>query len=115
MTKDSLGIFLDDELRKVLQENPDLPIICLTYLDQFSGEYDSEFATSVYAEVGEVLQCHQEFDELRIFTERDDFEEAVYDSFPDAGFKSDIEEEVKKILEQYEPYWTKCIIITVGN
>ncbi len=115
MTENPLQIFLDDNLRKVLQENPDLPVICLTYLDQFTGEYDSEFATCVHAEIGEVLNCNQEFNELRIFTDRDDFEDAVYDSFPDAGFNENIEKEVKDILSQYEPYWTKCIIITVGN
>ena len=114
--KRPLGIFTGEGLRKLLMEHPELPIVFQAYVADFSGDYDYEYATSVTARIGEVLDCYQDFEEeCTIFSERDNFEEVVreYLRFDFSG--DELEDKIAATLAEYEPYWKKCIIVTVGN
>lgn len=105
-----------EQLRKLLLEYPDLPVIVFARDTGSDGNYDEMCCTNVSAEVGEFLDCQQEIRD-ECFTSRDHFRDEVYD-FVD--FNSDLEEDeleeaVEEVLEEYEPYWKSCIILTVGN
>ena len=125
------GIVMNNaEIRKLILENPDLPIVFQANDDANNGDYTYMFCTYVYAQIGEVLDCEQEIDEGVIFTDRESFEDAVYDKVMDEAedinysvyekiapelSEKDIEDEAKRVMSEYEPYWKKCIMITVGN
>ena len=125
------GVVMNNaEIRKLILENPDLPIVFRANDDANNGDYTYMFCTYVYAQIGEVLDCEQDIDEEIIFTDRESFEDAVYDKVMDEAedihysvyekiaselSELDIEDEVKRVMSEYEPYWKKCILITVGN
>lgn len=122
-TKAPLEIFTGDNIRQMLLDNPDLPIAFLAEVENFSGEYDREFASSAHAEIGELLDCYQTVDECLIFTDRDEFKERLedqiwYDAPADLSKEETnkwVETELKEQLAEYDKYWKKCILITVGN
>ena len=105
-----------DTLRKLIADNPGLPL-CFVATDTACGyDYSSTFCDDVDAVIGEVLNCRQEINDEICYTDRDDFEEAVYDSLCDSDeSEASIDAEAKRIIAEYEPYWTKCIIVTVSN
>lgn len=106
-----------DELKKLILENPDLPLVVLCDTDVCCGEdYASYFAPGVDFSIGEILDCDQEVNDERIFTDRDEFEEEVFNMLDCSGdydnsSKEQLEARVKEILAEYEPYWKKCIVI----
>lgn len=122
-TKAPLEIFTGDNIRQMLLDNSDLPIAFLAEVETFSGEYVTEFASSAQTEIGELLDCHQTVDECRVFTDRDEFKELLEDQIwfdaPADLSKEEtnkwVEDELKKQLAEYEKYWKKCILITIGN
>ena len=123
ITKAPLEIFTGDNIRQMLLDNPDLPIAFLAEIENFSGEYHTEFASYAYADIGELLDCYQNVDECRIFTDRDDFEDQLrdqiwYDAPADLSKEETdkwVEAELTKQLAEYDKYWKKCILITVSN
>lgn len=108
-----------DKLKQLIMENPDLPLVILAGEDANDGDYSYVFCTSVSAEIGEILDCNQEINDEICYTDRDRFEEDIMDSLytdendskPDEWF----EKETDRIAAEYEPYWTRCIILTVDN
>lgn len=119
--KHPLGIFTGENIRKTLLENPDLPLVFAVDVDGFSGEYSSEYASIATAEIGEILDIQNVLGENddRVFMDRDYLEEELGDRIAwdmEEGTPQDvIEAELQKQLAEYEPYWKKCIIVTVGN
>lgn len=122
-TKAPLEIFTGDNIRQMLLENSDLPIAFLAEVESFSGEYVTEFASSAQAEIGELLDCYQEIDECRVFTDRQEFQEQLeekiwFDAPTDLSKEEEakwVENELKEQLAEYDKYWKKCILITIGN
>ena len=109
-----------DDLKKLIAENPDLPIVFEANDEANFGDYEVTICTSVHARIGEILDCQQDIDDSCIFTDRDGFEDCVleyvydtspYDDRPDDWYI----QEAKKIMKRYDPYWKKCILVTVGN
>lgn len=101
-----------DELRKMILENPDLPLLI-----DVDEEVKGCVATSVSVRIGEVLDCDQKIDEECTFTDRIYFEERVGDYYYDEWCDMSDAESDKYIAEkvaEYEPYWKKCIIVYVG-
>ena len=74
-----------EKLRKLLLEHPDLPLLVFANEDANSGDYSLMSCYSVFAEIGEFLDCRQEIEDEIVFTDRHDFEEAVSDSLYDCG------------------------------
>lgn len=115
-----LGIVQDTiELRKLIAENPDLPIMVMAGEYAWSGNYGYECCTIVNCEITKVLDCETPFSEY-IFTDEDYFEEKLTDYWsvqPEA--KGLTEEEFDKLIEKeiakYEPYWKKVIAIHADN
>lgn len=105
-----------DDLKKLILEHSDLPLLVFASEDANSGDYPYMSCGSVYAEIGEFLDCMQDVNDEYCFTDREDFEEKIVDALYDFnGSEEELEAEVKRRAAEYEPYWKPCIIVNVGN
>ena len=107
-----------DELRKLILENPDLPIVVLAGEEANNGFYGWMFCGSISFHIDEILDCdYYDYDDA-VFTDRgrlEEFiEESLYDEYcgkPDEEYEAAI----KRELDKYEPYWKKVIAIYATN
>ena len=106
-----------DELKKLIAEHPDYLIVVMVanevVADDFYGWW---YAPSLSFSIGEILDCEQEVNDEKVYTDRDDFEEDLADILGDSGdYDETTDEEFDKIvqeeLKKYEPYWKKVIQI----
>ncbi len=106
-----------DELRQLIIDNPDLPLLVFAGEDCNNGDYCFMSCGSVSASVGEFLDCQQTVDDERCFTDRDEFQEKLEDNLCDSfdGSEQEFEAYIEDILMEYEPYWKPCIILYVNN
>ena len=106
-----------EKLRDLILQHPELPIMISVGEEANNGDYSYTVCTDVCVENGEYLDCEGP-DDLMIYTDRtnleDDVGEAVYIDMPDAEDEK-LEAEVKRRMEEYEPYWKGCIIIWANN
>lgn len=107
-----------DELRKLILENPELPIVVLAGEDASIDYWGWTYCSSISFGIDEILDCdYYDYDDV-VFTDRERFEEKVSDDLYD-DYRDKSEEEydaaVKRELEKYEPYWTKVIAIYATN
>lgn len=111
-----------DELKKLIEEHPDYPIIVLVDPEVVADDgYSYWYAPSLSFSVGEILDCDQDINDERTFIDRDDFREEVsyrvfecddefdikYSNIPDEEFEKLVDEFVAK----YDEYWKPVIII----
>lgn len=101
-----------DELRKLLLEHPDLPLLVFAGEDAVCGEWSWTSCSSVRAELGEFLDCQQSAYPEKVFADRQEFEEELEEHLFDGDLS---DEEFKRELAAYEPYWKPCIILYVDN
>lgn len=99
---------------KLIEQHPELPL-----LFQTTEETGGYVCSSISARIGEVLDCGQQINDEIIYTDRDEFMEdliqVVYDTSPyDDRPDSYYAQLAGKLAEEYEPYWRKCIIITLA-
>lgn len=117
-----LGIVHDvSELRKLILDNPELPICVMVGQDAASEDYGFTYCTDVRCHVGEILDYELPFGNGIIYTDRVDFREALeeyicdYDdalaALPDDEFKVRADAEDAK----YEQYWKPAIIVIADN
>lgn len=106
-----------DELRKLLLEHPNLPLIVFANNEANLGDYRLMSCGYIHAEIGEFLDCCQTVNDERCYTDRDEFEEDIYDSiyYDFNGSDEDLKRGVKRKMMEYNPYWKPCIILCVGN
>ena len=109
-----------DGLKKLIAENPDLPLVVLAGDEVNTGDYSYVFCTRVSAEIGEILDCEQDINDEICYTDRDNFEEDIFDQLVNSGEYDDrpdewYEQEAKRVAAEYDPYWRKCILLTVDN
>ena len=105
-----------DELKKLIAEHPDYPIVVIVSNEVVSDDYGWWYAPEISFGIGEILDCEQDIDEEKTYVDRDDFEEDVqYNVECDENFENATNEEfdgeVKRIMTEYEPYWKKVIQI----
>lgn len=107
-----------DVIRKLILENPDLPILVLVSDDANKGEYFYEAVWDVDWNIGEFLDCKQGIDEDKIYTDRDEFEEDLESYLWVEANKYIPEDEFEKLLKRelkkYESFWKRCIILYIG-
>lgn len=105
------------ELRKLIIENPDLPLLVFAGEDANSGDWSYMSCSYVKARIDEYLDCMQEVDDCKCYTDRGDFEEDLADTLCDdfKGTDEEWDEYLSKELAKYDPYWTECIILHVDN
>lgn len=116
--KNSTGLLHDcHKLRKLILENPDLPLLIFAGEDCNSGDYAYMSCSYVSASVGEFLDCQQTVNDERCYTDRDEFQEdledMLYQNFD--GSDREFEKYAEKILCEYDPYWKPAIIVYVDN
>lgn len=109
-----------DDLKRLIVENPDLPILVFAGDNANKGDYAYMSCSYVSAEKGEFLDCEQQIDECKCYTDRDDFEEDVFDALVNDEQCVDLSDEelnsvVKQEVTKYDEFWTPCIILWVDN
>ena len=107
-----------DELKKLILENPDLPIAVLAGEEANNGFFGYMFCTDIKFSIGEILDCDfRDYDDT-VFTDRDRLEEYIEETFYDEYRNKPVREYatvVKEEVEKYEPYWQKAIMIYADN
>jgi hypothetical protein len=108
------------ELRKLILENPELPICVLVNYEVVWDEYAYTYASSVQAYIGEILDCEVPHKDGYVFNDRDDLREHIeYYLEEDTDGQGLCDEEFEKLvdkeLEKYELYWVKAIIVRADN
>lgn len=107
-----------DELKKLIAENPDLPIVVLAGEEANDGYWGWTYCSSISFDIGEILDCDFYDSDDSVFTDRDRFEEKIADDIYDENEEASdeyCEELIKRELEKYEPYWKKVIAIYASN
>lgn len=106
------------ELRQLIIDNPDLPLVVFAGEEANSGgDYMYSSCSYVSAYIGEFLDCQQTINDEKCYCERDDFEEDLANTLDDYFEESeeDFNRRVAKEVSEYDPYWKKCIILYVNN
>lgn len=107
-----------EELRALIQEHPDYPIVVLVGSEVVTDDdYRWWYAPELRYEIAEILDCEQDVDEMKVYSDRDQFKE-------DIGYKIEnsldlnkeyTDEEFDKLVEaefqKYEKYWKPVIAI----
>ena len=114
-----LGMFTaqTDKLKKLIAEHPDLPIVVIVNAEVVADDdYNWWYAPDISFSLGEILDCEQDVDDMKVYTDRDDFEEDLQNILCDLEeFENATDEEfnqaVKEQLADYEPYWKQVIQI----
>jgi hypothetical protein len=107
-----------DELKKLIAENPDLPIVVLASDDASCGDWAWTYCSSVSFNISEILDCdYYDYDDT-VFTDRERLEEKIsddlHDEYCDKG-DEEYDEAVNRKMEELEPYWKKVIAIYASN
>lgn len=92
------------ELRQLIMEQPELPLAVVM------GEYGQPLK----ANSGELLDCRQIVNDELVYTDREQFQadvEAKYRNDFD-GTEREFKDFINERLDEYEPYWKPCIILT---
>ena len=106
-----------DELKQLISEHPDYPIVVLCNYEVCGDDsYCWWYAPETRFSIGEILDCEQDINDERVYTDRDEFEEDLTDILADSGDYDEATDEefdaiVKAELAKYEPYWKKVIQI----
>ena len=110
-----------DALRKAVIEHPGYPILGFATEEANGGDFYAS-SCDISVKVGEFLNCQQKINDELVFTDRDDFEECIWDRIDlyiySEGLKMTEDEQdelCKAIMAQYEEFWTPCIILTAQN
>lgn len=110
-----------DELRQLILDNPGVPLLVFAGDDCNSGDYSYMSCSHCSASLGEFLDCMQEVNDERVYTDRDEFSEDLADYLYDYeyhdwdGDDNEWDAHVERRTEEYGPYWKKCIILYVDN
>lgn len=106
-----------DELKKIISEYPDYPIIVMVGSDVVADDYYGWwYAPCLSFSVGEILDCEQDIDYDKTYTDRDEFKEDIIEKLAwddeNAGLSDeDFDKLVEEFYQEYEPYWKKVIQI----
>ena len=106
------------ELRKLILENPELPIAVLAGGHANTGDYPYMYCSNIHFEISEILDCDFLDADGLVYRDRDDFENDIANYLaPEYEGESDekFEKAVQKEIDKYEPYWKKVIAIYVDN
>ena len=116
-----------DELKKLISEHPDYPIVVLAGEEANGGDYSWMYCSDISFGVMEILDCECPYDDEYVCADRQEFDERLEDWLWDemcyedgAGDGVEPSEEVfqaklKEEKDKYEPYWKKAIAIYASN
>lgn len=117
----SLGIVKSSEkLRKLILENPDLPIVVLAGECASASDHRWTYCSKVNVEIDTILDADiLDYNDCAFYDDEDleAYLTNELDTYPDnenlsdEEFNKKLQEEIKK----YDPYWKKVICIWVNN
>ena len=101
-----------DELKKLIAEYPDYPIVVLAGEEANGGDYSWMCCSSISFEVCEILDTDYFDYNDEVITDRDRLEELIEDRLYDEGLEGEeLDKAVKAKIEELEPYWINVICI----
>lgn len=110
------------ELRKLIAENPTLPIVVLVDEESASDAFGWTYCSSVRCTLGSLLDVKTPYDhpDGYVFTDKEDFENAIVEALEvDDRYKDlsndDFFEAVKAEMEKYDGDWHDVIAIYASN
>lgn len=109
-----------DELKQLIADNPDLPIVILVGQYAVSDDYGYTYCSDIHFSIEEILDCTLPFGDDYVYNDRNDFEYALSDYLADCEEYENLSDEefqtlLTKELGKYEPYWKKVIAIKGDN
>lgn len=112
-----------DELKKLILENPDLPIVVLAGEDANIGDFPWMFCTNIFLSVEEIFDCDFYDDDGTVFTDRESLEDVIIEKIENGDIDVDVDitdenefnKAVEREMEKYEPYWKKVVAIYANN
>lgn len=108
------------ELKELISENPDLPLMFFADDTGNDGDYSYMSCSMIRAHKGKILDCPSEVDNEIVFDDKRYFEEELVEMLCEKYAQSNLsDEEFKKIFEEekskYDDKWKDCIVVYVGN
>lgn len=110
------------ELRKLVAENPTLPIVVLANEESACADFSWTYCSSVRCSLGHLLDVKTPYDhpDGYVFTDKEDFENAVVEAFETneryKGLSNDkFFELIKSEMDKYEHDWHDVIVIYASN
>ena len=105
-----------DELKKLIREHPDYPIVVVCNSDVVADENGWWYAPEISFKTGVILDCEQDINDEKVYIDEDDFEEDIRYMLEDREDLEDVSDEefdraVEEEMKKYEPYWKKVIAI----
>lgn len=105
-----------DELKKLILENPELPIVILADEDSSNSDYGWTYCSRISFYIEEILDWDFYDYNDTVITDRDRLAEIIADNLYDEYLTDEeYEAAIKHELEKYEPYWKKVIAIYASN
>lgn len=107
-----------EELKKLIAEHPDYPIVVLAGEEANGGDHVWTYCSDISFGIDEILEADfYDYDDT-VFTDRDRLEECVEEMLYDDYHERPEEEyatAIKAKLAEFEPFWVKCIVIWASN
>ena len=112
-----------DRLRKLISENPDLPIVVICDSEVIADDsYSNWYAPEANCHIGELLDEENiqynpySDEEYHVYVDRDELEEDIqrwfeYDDNMVGISDEEWDKAIKEELKRHEPYWRKVIFI----
>ena len=105
-------------LKRIIKENPDLPITFLVSEDIYKGDYNWQYCSEISYRIDEILDCQVPCAEDEVFSDKAYFEERLSDYLSDLPENNDLDDDefealVSKELQKYKPYWKKAIVVSI--
>lgn len=117
------GLIHDNsELRKLISENPDLPIVVLASEEAACPNYCWTYCNDVRCALYQLLDAITPYDadDGHVFTDKFEFEEAIVEAFMEdeqyhAMSEDEFDDAVKNEMDKYESSWHRVIAIFASN
>lgn len=113
------------ELRKLILENPELPIVVVVGENATCDDFELTYCSDVCCDIEEILDCElpAEYFGLnakRVYNDREQFEQDISDMLASDDSTADMTDEefqqrVAEEIKLYEPCWRKVITILSDN
>lgn len=110
------------ELRRLIAENPDLPITVLVGEDSSSEEWAWTYCAMISCDIQKILDIKTPYDHSdgTLFTDEEDFKERIADNFYCNDMytelsDSEFDEVVEREAEKYKEHWKRVIAIYASN
>lgn len=114
MNKETGYLHATDELRKLIIENPELPLLVMGGENANDGMHTYTVCGDVSAEIGEFLDCEQDVNPEICYTSRKAFGEDLAETLGDCP-DDEFGDMLNSRIAEHEPYWKPCIILYVDN